>query len=67
MLVGVAVATVLGALAVEALMPVRSLALAGVAALALALPWGLEPLGALLLLIAFAPLLNQPEPQRHAP
>ncbi|MER7073214.1 hypothetical protein [Terrabacter sp. NPDC000476] len=62
-LVGVAVATVLGALAVEARMPVRSLALAGVAALVLALPWGLEPLGALLLLIAFAPLLNQPEPQ----
>lgn len=59
---GLALALVLGALAVEARMPVGSLALAGVAAVVLALPWGLGPLGALVLLIALAPLTRVPEP-----
>jgi hypothetical protein len=55
-LVGIALATVLGALTVEARMPVGSLALAGAAAAVLILPFDLLPLGALVLLIALAPL-----------
>ncbi|WP_207556075.1 hypothetical protein [Intrasporangium flavum] len=55
-LVGLGVATVLVALTLEGRLPAGSAALAGVGALAVALPWGLLPLGALLLLIALAPL-----------
>ena len=55
-LVGLGVAGVLAALALEGRLPVGSAALAGAGALAVALPWGLLPLGALLLLIALAPL-----------
>lgn len=60
-LTGVALAVVLVALAVEGRLPVGSLVLAAVAAGVLLLPWGLEPLGALLLLIASGPLTRQPE------
>jgi hypothetical protein len=62
LLTGLALALVLAALAVEARMPVGSLALAGVAAVVLALPFGLGPLGSLLLLIALAPLTRTAEP-----
>jgi hypothetical protein len=55
-LVSTALATVLGALTVEARMPVGSLALAGAAAAVMLLPFDLLPLGALLLLISLAPL-----------
>jgi hypothetical protein len=61
-LTGLALALVLGALAVEGRMPVGSLALASVAAVVIALPWGLGPLGALLLLIALGPLTRVAEP-----
>lgn len=61
-LTGLALALVLAALAVEARMPVGSLALAGAAAVVLAMPWGLGPLGALVLLIALAPLTRSAEP-----
>jgi hypothetical protein len=62
-LTGLALALVLAALAVEARMPVGSLALAGAAAVVLAMPWGLGPLGALVLLIALAPLTRVTEPE----
>ncbi|KJK12955.1 hypothetical protein UB45_06705 [Terrabacter sp. 28] len=55
-LTALALALVLATTWLEGRMPAGSLALAGVAAALLALPWGLEPLGALVLLIAFAPL-----------
>jgi hypothetical protein len=55
-LVALGVAAVLAALTLEGRLPIGSAALAGVGALAVALPWGLLPLGALLLLIALAPL-----------
>ncbi|MGW5240625.1 hypothetical protein ACWEOW_16975 [Monashia sp. NPDC004114] len=61
-LVGIALAAVLGALTIEARMPVSSLALAGAAAAVLMLPFDLLPLGALLLLIALAPLGRQTNP-----
>ena len=48
---------------IEGRMPARSLALAGGAAVVLALPWGLEPLGALVLLIALAPLTRPVDPR----
>lgn len=60
-LTGLALAAVLVALAVEGRLPVGSLALAAVATAVLLLPWGLEPLGALLLLIAFGPLTRSPD------
>jgi len=60
-LTGVALAVVLIALAVEGHLPVGALALAAVATAVLLLPWGLEPLGALLLLIALGPLTRLPE------
>ncbi|NUO92084.1 MAG: hypothetical protein HOQ18_14860, partial [Dermatophilaceae bacterium] len=49
-------ALVLATTWLEGRVPAGSLALAGAAAGLLALPWGLEPLGALVLLIALAPL-----------
>jgi hypothetical protein len=55
-LTAVAVALVLATTWLEGRMPAGSLALAGAGAVVLALPWGLEPLGALVLLIALAPL-----------
>jgi hypothetical protein len=55
-LVALGVAAVLATLTLEGRLPIGSAALAGVGALAVALPWGLLPLGALLLLIALAPL-----------
>ena len=55
-LTALALALVLATTWLEGRMPAGSLALAGLAAALLALPWGLEPLGALVLLIAFAPL-----------
>ncbi|XGX78853.1 hypothetical protein LQK93_01648 [Terrabacter sp. BE26] len=55
-LTAVALGLVLVALTLEARLPVGSLALAALAAGVLLLPWGLVPLGALLLLIALAPL-----------
>jgi len=55
-LTAVALGLVLVALTVEGRLPAGSLALAAVAAGVLLLPWGLVPLGALLLLIALAPL-----------
>jgi hypothetical protein len=61
-LTSLALALVLAALTVEARMPVGSLVLAGVAAVLLALPWGLGPLGALVLLIALAPLTRVAQP-----
>lgn len=65
-LTALALALVLATTWLEGRMPAGSLALAGVAAALLALPWGLEPLGALVLLIAFAPLTrpvgNSPRP-----
>ncbi|WP_147067201.1 hypothetical protein [Terrabacter aerolatus] len=60
-LTGVALAVVLVALAVEGRLPVGSVVVAAVAAGVLLLPWGLEPLGAVLLLIASGPLTRQPE------
>ena len=60
-LTGVALAVVLVALTVESHLPVGSLALAAVAAAVLLLPWGLGPLGSLLLLIALAPLTRPAE------
>jgi hypothetical protein len=48
----------------EGRMPSGSLALAGLAGALLALPWGLEPLGALVLLIALAPLTRPAEDPR---
>jgi hypothetical protein len=59
-LTGLALAAVLVALALEGRMPVGSLALATIGALLLVLPWGLGPLGSLVLLIALAPL-TRPE------
>ncbi|MEW1952291.1 hypothetical protein [Terrabacter sp. NPDC080008] len=53
---------VLTALTVEGRLPVGSLALAGLAGVVLAVPWGLLPLGSLLLLIALGPLTRAPEP-----
>lgn len=61
-LVGIALAIVLGALTIEARMPVGSLALAGAAAAVMMLPFDLLPLGALLLLIALAPFCRQTNP-----
>jgi hypothetical protein len=55
-LTALALALVLATTWLEGRMPAGSLGLAGVAAALLVLPWGLEPLGALVLLIAFAPL-----------
>lgn len=60
-LTGLALSLVLAALTVEARMPVGSLALAAVAAVVLALPLGLGPLGSLVLLIALAPLTRAPQ------
>lgn len=50
----------------EGRMPSGSLALAGGAGALLALPLGLEPLGALVLLIALAPLTHQVQERRGA-
>jgi hypothetical protein len=55
-LVAVGLAAVLAALTLEGRLPVGSAALAAVGAVAIAVPWGLLPLGALLLLIALGPL-----------
>lgn len=55
-LTAVAFGLVLVAVTVEGRLPLGSLALAALAAGVLLLPWGLVPLGALLLLIALAPL-----------
>jgi hypothetical protein len=55
-LTGLALGLVLVAHTAEGRMPSGSLALCGVAGAVLALPLGLEPLGALLLLIGLAPL-----------
>lgn len=59
-LTALALAVVLGALTLEGHLPVGSLALAAVAAGLLILPWGLVPLGSLVLLIALAPLTRTP-------
>lgn len=61
LLTALALALVLATTWLEGRMPASSLALAGVAATLLALPWGLEPLGALVLLIAMAPLTRPAE------
>ncbi|MGO4597447.1 hypothetical protein [Terrabacter sp. 2RAF25] len=61
LLTALALALVLATTWLEGRMPGSSLALAGVAATLLALPWGLEPLGALVLLIALAPLTRPAE------
>jgi hypothetical protein len=66
LLVGVALATTLGALTIEARMPLGSLMLAGAGAATLMLPWDLLPLGALLLLIAFGPLTRPADSGRSA-
>lgn len=55
-LTALALALVVATTWLEGRMPAGSLALAGAAAGLLALPWDLEPLGALVLLIALAPL-----------
>jgi hypothetical protein len=55
-LVGLGLAVVLAALVVEGRLPFTSALLAAGAGVVLALPWGLEPLGALLLLVALGPL-----------
>ena len=60
-LTGLALAFTLLVQTVEGRMPAGYLALSGVAGAVLALPLGLEPLGALLLLIALAPLTPQDE------
>lgn len=60
-LTGVALGVVLVALTVEGRLPVGSLALAAVATAVLLLPWALEPLGALVLLIALGPLTRSPD------
>ena len=60
MLTGLALALTLVAQTAEGRMPSGSLALSGVAGAVLALPLGLEPLGALVLLIALAPLTPSP-------
>jgi len=59
-LTAVALGLVLVALTLEGRLPVGSLALAALAAGVLLLPWGLVPLGSLLLLIALAPLSRTP-------
>ncbi|GAA2158697.1 hypothetical protein [Humibacillus xanthopallidus] len=51
----------------EGRMPSGSLALAGAAGAMLALPLGLEPLGALVLLIALAPLTHSTREPQHTP
>jgi hypothetical protein len=64
-LAGVALAVALAFHAAEGRMPSGSLALAGAAGALLALPLGLEPLGALVLLIALGPLtrgVEEPHP-----
>ncbi len=58
-LTALALALVLATTWLEGRMPAGSLALAGAASVLLALPWGLEPLGALVLLIALAPLTTR--------
>ncbi|GAB3873152.1 hypothetical protein [Terrabacter terrigena] len=60
-LTGLALAMVLATTWLEGRVPAGSLALAGGAAALLAVPWGLEPLGALVLLIALAPLTRPVE------
>jgi hypothetical protein len=60
-LTGIALALVLATTWLEGRMPAGSLVLAGGAAALLALPLGLEPLGALVLLIALAPLTRRAE------
>ena len=60
-LTALALGLVLATTWLEGRMPAGSLALAGAAAVVLALPWGLEPLGALVLLIALAPLTRPVE------
>ena len=59
-----ALALALVAQTAEGRMPSGSLALAGVASALLAVPFGLEPLGALVLLIALAPLTRPAEDPR---
>ena len=61
-LTGVALAIALIALTLEGRLPAGSLALAGLAGAVLLLPWGLGPLGSLLLLIALGPLTRPVEP-----
>jgi hypothetical protein len=61
-----ALALALVAHTAEGRMPAGSLALAGVAGALLALPLGLEPLGALLLLIALGPLTRDAQEHRRA-
>ena len=63
MLTALALGLALSTTMIEGRMPARSLALAGGAAVVLALPWGLEPLGALALLIALAPLTRPVDPR----
>lgn len=60
-LVGAGLAVLLVILARTGRMPLGSLALAAIAALVVASPFALVPLGAVLLLIAFGPLLRGPE------
>ena len=66
-LVGVSLAVVLGALTIEDRMPPGSFALALTSAAVLALPWDLIPLGALLTLIAFGPLMRLGHSPRISP
>lgn len=61
-LTGVALAIVLVGVTLEGRLPVGSLALAGLGGAVLLLPWGLGPLGSLLLLIALAPLTRPSDP-----
>src|SRR6478735_9204414 len=58
---GVALAIALIALTLQGRLPAGSLALAGLAGTVLLLPWGLGPLGSLLLLIALGPLTRPTE------
>jgi len=60
-LVALALGITLVAQTTEGRMPSGSLALSGLAGAVLALPLGLEPLGALVLLISLAPLMRAPE------
>ncbi len=60
-LVALALGITLVAQTIEGRMPSGSLALSGLAGAVLALPLGLEPLGALVLLISLAPLTRAPE------
>ena len=60
-LAALALGLALVAQTIEGRMPFGSLALTALAGAALALPLGLEPLGALVLLVSLAPLTRAPE------